>query len=64
MGIIIIKNENCHFAGQTAIDTDLSCKWCGKTIKAGKEHFITWDYDSKYCSLSHLKQAFKAEKGL
>ena len=66
MGYIKIKNESCHFEVFTSEYTDGSCKWCGKTIKAGNEHFysITLGLGDEYCSLSHVKQTFKAEKGL
>lgn len=63
MGYIKIKNESCHFLEMPTI-CDKQCKWCGKTIKAGKQHLWSASVSGEYCSLSHVKQAFKANKGL
>ena len=63
MGYIKIKNESCHFSEFTTT-YDQPCKWCGKTIKAGKQYLRSADVEDSYCSLSHVKQAFKAKKGL
>jgi len=62
-GSIKVKNEICHYSESTA-SYEVNCKWCGKTIKYGKPEFRGADVDGVYCSLSHVKQAFKAKKGL
>lgn len=41
---------------------ECNCRWCGKTIKAGKPHYYSSGGASgDYCSVAHLKAASNAE---
>jgi len=63
---LIIKGQKFHY-GQHIAPADFICGWTSKTIKKGKPLFcstaITFD-DRVYSSLSALKQAIIAKKGL
>ena len=61
---LIIKGQKFDY-GQHIAPSDFICGWTSKTIKKGKPVFCCIDiYGRVYSSLSALKQAIIAEKGL
>ena len=52
---IIVKSRTFRITEKTS-SYDFQCKWCGKTIKAGKNIFHSdAPGDDQCCSVSHVK---------
>ena len=60
---IKVKTDNVYVADYI-VSYPEQCSWCGKTIKEGKKKFSNAYLKGYQCSLVHLKQQYKAEKGL
>lgn len=61
---IKLKNKKEINVGCYTFNFEHNCRWCGKTIKAGKPHYYSASYSGAsgdYCSVAHLKAASNAE---
>lgn len=60
---IKLKNKKeIHVLSYTS-NCEYNCRWCGKTIKAGKPHYwstSSYGVEGEYCSVAHLKAAANA----
>lgn len=62
---IKLKNKKEISVFYNTSNYEHNCRWCGKTIKAGKPHYYSLSYggalSGDYCSVAHLKAASNAE---
>lgn len=60
---IKLKNKKEISVGSYTSNYEINCRWCGKTIKAGKPRYwspSSYGVGGEYCSVAHLKAAANA----
>ena len=56
---IKLKNKSEIYVSSSTFILELTCMWCGKTIKGNKPHFMGGGI-SIACSVAHVKAAANA----
>lgn len=58
-----VDGKDCVYCVNTAW-CELTCQWCGQKIPVSRMFFSPAELDGFYCSIGHMKEAFKAKCNL